>query len=323
MSSPETAVWPIRKLRPSKNARTHSKKQIRKLAKSLLKFGWTAFIVTDEHGNILAGHARYEAAILNGWSHVPVIILRGLSDTQKRAIALADNRIALDAGWNRDILSQELSELKDLLPGLNLSLFDLGFEAPEIDALFGDRIDPEQDPADAEPAIFDHAVSRIGDLWDLGGKHRLYCGSALDPQSWKILFGRDLAAAIISDPPFNLRIKSPVGRGATKQREFVQGSGELSQAEFQQFLETALKLATRYSVSGSLHYLFMDWRHAFDLLLVGREIYTDLKNIVVWVKTNGGQGSFYRSQHEFIFVFKNGDAMLRSDFARARRSTPH
>jgi DNA modification methylase len=314
MLLPEIALWPVAKLIPNpRNARTHTKKQIRKLAKSLRELGWTAFIVIDEHGNILAGHARYEAAILNGWTRIPVRLLRGLTETQKRAIALADNRIAMDAGWDRDILVPELLVLKDLLPELDLGLYDLGFETPEIDALFAERVDPEQDPADTEPVDLDRAVSRLDDLWEFGGKHRLYCGSALDPRSWKSLFGRDLASAIISDPPFNVKINSVVGRGATKQREFIQGSGELSEPEFQKFLETALTLATRYSATGSLHYLFMDWRHAHDLLLVGKEVYTELKNIVVWVKTNGGQGSFYRSQHELIFVFKNGDAPHRNN----------
>lgn len=308
MTPPHSAIRILSRLRPRKRVRTHTKKQIRKLAKSLRDFGWTAPIVVDEHDNILAGHARHEAALLNGWTQVPVLVLRDLTETQKRALSIADNRIALDAGWDQDLLSSELSELKDLLPELNLGVFDLGFEPPEIDAIFGDRIDPEEDFADTAPPIQDKAISRSGDLWDLGGKHRIYCGSSLDSQSWKSLCGPDRAAAVISDPPYNVAIRSIVGRGAIRQREFLQASGEMSETQFREFLETALALATRYSVAGSLHYLFMDWRHAYDLQMVGRSVYTSMENLVVWVKTNGGMGSFYRSQHELIFVFKNGDA---------------
>lgn len=297
----------LRALRPRTNARTHSKKQLQKLAKSLRNFGWTAYIVVDEHDSILAGHGRVQAAGLNGWTKVPVIVLRGLTEAQKIAIGLADNRIPLDAGWDYDIMSQQFRELKDMLPELDLTLFDLGFEPPEIDAIFSDRIDPEQDPADKEPDLAEKAVSRAGDRWDLGA-HRIYCGSSLEPRSWKRLFDGKLAEAIISDPPFNLAVNSIVGRGATKHREFLQASGELSPMEFQQFLESALTLATRYSVDGSLHYLFIDWRHAHDLQSVGKTVYTSLENLVVWVKSNGGMGSLYRSQHELIFVFKSGDA---------------
>jgi ParB-like chromosome segregation protein Spo0J len=129
----------VRKLRPNKrNPRTHSDKQVRQLAKNIARFGWTQAILIDECGIILAGHGRYEAALLLGLREVPVIVISGLSETEKRALALADNKLAANAGWDRKLLAEELGELANLLPEFNLDLEIIGFEAPEIERLLGD-----------------------------------------------------------------------------------------------------------------------------------------------------------------------------------------
>ncbi len=119
--------------------------------------------------------------------------------------------------------------------------------------------------------------------------------------------GTESAAMVITDPPYNLPIKQVQGRGRIKHGNFAQGSGEMSPAQFTRFLCSSLSLAARHSADGAIHFVFIDWRHIGELLAAGTVAYSELKNVVVWVKTNAGQGSFYRSQHELICVFKNGD----------------
>jgi DNA modification methylase len=267
----------------------------------------------DETNLILAGHARYEAALTLGLRKVPVIVISGLSDVEKRALALADNRIALNAGWDRKLLAAELGELAALLPECSLSIDITGFEASEVDALMGDLVDPEQDPADELPPSAEIPVSRSGDLWQLNG-HRLLCGDATAAADLRRLMERQRAAMVFTDPPYNLRISSVQGRGRIKHGDFAQASGEMSPGQFTRFLRTSLGLAAKYSNSGSIHYIFIDWRHIGELLAAGSEVYSELKNIVVWAKSNAGQGSFYRSQHEFICVYKSGDAAHTNNF---------
>lgn len=290
-----------------RNARTHPKKQKRQLTNAIQRWGFTAPIVADEHGRILAGHLRFEVAKDLGFTTVPVIVISGLNETEKRALALADNQIQANGGWDRAILATELADLSELLPKLGLDLSITGFETAQVDSLISDFADPAHDPADNIPLLQPIAVSRPGDFWVLN-RHRLFCGNALEGSSFDTLMKSKLAALIITDPPFNLRIRTVQGRGKIKHREFVQGSGELSPIQFDRFLETALSHAASYSVDGSLHFVFQDWRHADVILAVGKRVYSELKNIIVWAKSNGGQGSLYRSQHELIFLFKNGDA---------------
>jgi DNA modification methylase len=315
MSAPrEVNLASVRKLLRSKhNPRTHSKKQIQQIANCILRFGWTYPILIDESGVIVAGHGRYEAALLLGLREVPVIVIAGLSDAEKRALALADNKIAANAGWDRQLLAEELGDLARLLPECNLDLEITGFEAAEIDGLLGDLVDPELDPADEVPSPKDRPISKIGDLWELG-PHRLLCGNAESAENVRRLMDNDSAAMVITDPPYNLRIGKVQGRGRTKHGDFVQASGEMSPARYTEFLQASLSLAANYSVDGAIHFIFIDWRHIAELLAAGAQVYSDLKNVVVWVKTNAGQGSFYRSQHELIFVFKNGDGPHINNF---------
>jgi DNA modification methylase len=304
----EIKLSSLRRLRRNKrNSRTHSKKQIRQIANSIRRFGWTYPILTDENNIILAGHGRYDAALQLGLREVPVIILSGLSDAEKRALALADNRIATNAGWDRQLLAEELGELAKLLPECNLDLEITGFDAAEIDTLLGDLVDPELDPADEVPPPEKTAISKVGDLWELG-PHKLLCGDAQSAADVRRLMAAEPATMVITDPPYNLPIKQVQGRGRIKHGNFAQGAGEMSRAEFIDFLRTVLSLAAKHSVNGALHFIFIDWRHIQELLAAGSAIYSELENLVVWVKTNAGQGSFYRSQHEFVFVYKSGDA---------------
>jgi DNA modification methylase len=297
---------PLRDLKPStRNARTHSKKQINQIASSMVAFGWTCPILIDEHGNIIAGVGRHLAAQQLGLKRVPVIVICGLSDAEKRALALADNKIAANSGWNRAVVAAELGELATLLPECNLDLEITGFEPGEVDALAADFGASEGDPADEIPTIERIAVSRNNDIWALGD-HRLVCGDATNDAQARALMGRERAAMVFADPPYNVRVASVVGRGKIKHREFASASGEMSRDEFTSFLTSTFSLAAQYSREGSIHYVCMDWRHLTEALAAGNNVYSELKNLVVWAKTNAGQGSFYRSQHELILVFKNG-----------------
>ena len=292
-----------------RNARTHSRKQIQQIADSIDTFGFVVPVLVDEASMTLGGHGRIEAAKLLGLEKVPVIKVEGLSDAQKRALLLADNKIAENAGWDRNRLAIELPELTELLVEDNLDISITGFDTPEIDQLMVDFAETSDDPADELESgwLSDQTVTQPGDLWQLG-PHRLLCGDARHTFYLDKLLGDEQAAMAFLDPPYNVRIGSVVGRGRTKHREFAMASGEMAPQEFVQFLCDTLGNAATHSRTGALHYVCMDWRHLSELLAAGNETYGEQVNLVTWVKPNAGQGSFYRSQHELIGVFRVGDA---------------
>jgi DNA modification methylase len=295
------------------NAHAHSKKQIGQIARSIRQFGFTVPIIVDENNVILAGHGRWLAAQHLGLRLVPVVVLSGLSDAERRAYLVADNKLVENAGWDRSALALELKELGPLLEHAGLDIELTGFEPAEIDALMGDLVDREQDPADELPVLAKQPVSRAGDLWLLG-PHRLLCGDARQGRAAGKLMAGEFAAMVLTDPPYNVRVSSIQGRGKIRHREFLAASGQMSREEFVRFLTDCLSLAAKHSADGSIHFVFMDWRHCREMLAAGEQVYAELKNLVVWVKTNAGQGTFYRSQHELIFVFKNGGAPHINNF---------
>lgn len=317
-TSPVVKMVPIQQLKPSpRNARVHRKKQIRQIQQSFLRFGFRNPIQIDENSVIVAGHGRYQAALGLGLSEVPVIVMAGLSESDKIAYAIADNKIAANAGWDRSVLASQLGELVALPPEYNLSLEITGFEPAEFDALSIDLVDPECLSPDELPVIESLPVSRRADRWRLGD-HRLYCGDALLSADFQALMQRETAAMILADPPYNVRISSVQGRGKKKHREFASASGEMSPEQFTEFHIKWMSLAAHHSTNGSIHFVCMDWRHLGETLAAGKQVYPELKNLVVWTKSNAGQGSFYRSQHELIFVFKNGDAPHRNNIELGR-----
>ncbi len=300
-----------------RNARTHSRQQIAKIAASIKEFGFTNPVLIDEDGVLIAGHGRLAAAKQLGLAVVPAIRICHLSPAQKRALALADNRIALDAGWDLEILAAELEELVACEVDFDVEI--TGFETGEIDVLIGDDVD-ESDPADEVPALDPEvpAVSRPGDLWRIG-RHRLLCGDALDATAYTRLMAGRKAQMVFTDPPYNVPINRHVsGLGRVRHREFAMASGEMSTAAFTRFLATAFGHHVAHSVDGAIHFICMDWRHMDALLAAGRQAYAELKNVCVWVKTNAGMGSFYRSQHELVFVFKAGTGAHINNVALGR-----
>jgi DNA modification methylase len=297
---------PIAGLTPySGNARTHSPRQISEIASSIKAFGFNNPVLVDKDGTIIAGHGRVEAAKTLGFETVPVIRIEHLSDAKKRAYILADNRLAEKAGWDREILAIELQHLSSL--DLEFDLTITGFEMAEIDVLLGET-ETKVDDADVVPKPAGPAITRLGDLWQIG-PHRLICGDATDLETSARLLDGAKAQMVFTDPPYNVKIDGHVsGLGAVKHREFAFASGEMSEAEFISFLERVFASLALRSVDGAIHFVCMDWRHLGEVLAAGKRTYSDLKNICVWNKTNGGMGSLYRSQHEMVFVFKNGTA---------------
>ncbi len=297
-------------LRPyAKNARRHSKKQIRQIADSIETFGWTNPVLIDGEGGIIAGHGRVEAAKLLGLGQVPTLLINHLSEAEKRAYILADNKLAENASWDPEILALELQSLDGLELGFDLEV--TGFETAEIDLIIEDLEGSTDDPAaDALPEAdpLGSPVSRPGDLWHLGA-HRLLCGDATKPEALDRLLDGDLAQMVFVDPPYNVAIEGNVsGLGSVRHRDFAMASGEMSQAEFTGFLTKALENLAKHSADGSIHFVCMDWRHMAELLAAGKAAYSELKNLCIWNKTNAGMGTFYRSKHELVFVYKNGTA---------------
>lgn len=285
-----------------RNARTHPKRQIEQIAASIREFGFTNPILIDPVGRIIAGHGRLLAAKAVGLSTVPTIALAGLSDAQTRALRLADNKIALNAGWDLDLLKIELGDLSSLDIGFDVSL--TGFSSGEIDVILDGPSDPADEVIPAVPAM---PRTTPGDIWALG-PHRIGCGDGRDLDFLRAVIGRGTPVdAAFLDPPYNVAINGHANaRG--RHREFAMASGEMSEIAFRTFLRETLGASIQVSRDGAVHFVCMDWRHMDDLSAVGQEIYGARLNLCVWNKSNAGMGSLYRSKHELVFVYRVGAA---------------
>lgn len=302
----------ISALRPhERNARTHSRRQIEQIASSIERFGFTNPVLVDQKDRIIAGHGRVEAAKLLGLEAVPVVAIEGMSEAERRAYIIADNRLAELAGWDEELLRLELGDIVGLEPDFDLAL--TGFEGAELEALLDVPVSADEDNA-IEVDECASVVTRAGDLWLLGN-HRLICGDARDASVYHRLMDGKRAQMIFTDPPYNVPVNGHIcGLGKVRHDEFAMASGEMSQAEFTRFLREVMVQLADASAEGSIHFLCMDWRHMKEMLDASEGVYTELKNLIVWNKDNGGMGSFYRSKHELIFAFKNGSAAHINNF---------
>ena len=261
-------------------------------------------------GQILAGHGRVEAAKRLGWAAVPTIRIDHLNEAQKRAYIIADNELAAKAGWDKDILAIELQGLIDLKFNLDFT----GFEGSEVDVILGDRSTSNHDEEAIPPLQSNHVVTKAGDIW-CAGEHRLLCADATNANAYKALLRDEKARFVITDPPYNLPINGNVaGHGRVKYREFERASGEMSPEQFMAFLSAFFIQLVLNSIDGAIHCIFMDWRHIGEMVNAGRAVFSELKNLCVWVKPHGGLGSFYRSRHELIFVWKSGHKTHTNNF---------
>lgn len=298
-----------------RNARKHSKKQIEQIADSISSFGFNVPVLVDGDSRIIAGHGRVEAAKRLKLSAVPTILLDHLTEVERRAFLIADNQIALNATWDTDLLGVELADLGDL----NFDLGSLGFSFAEIDQLIDQA--KESDPCaqdlaaeNAVPPVPVHAVTRKGDLFQLE-RHVLLCGDARSPKSYAAIMFDEPADLIFTDPPYNCPVNGHVcGLGKIQHREFAMAAGEMTDAEFTGFLTQSMSAASQVCKDGAIAYFCMDWRGMGPIMAAGLQAFTELKQLIVWNKKNGGMGSFYRSKHELVFVFKKGTAPHTNTF---------
>lgn len=324
----EVIYLPTNSLKPHpQNPRVHSDRQVQQIAQSIEAFGFNVPILADDQQNIVAGHGRILAARRLGWKTVPVIKLSHLTESQYKAFLIADNRLTENSTWDDRLLGEQLKSLSEL--ELDFDLEVTGFEMAEIDVLIeGLDTIAEADADDRLPEVETSAVSATGDMWQLG-KHRVLCGDALLSESYLRLMDGATADLVITDPPYNVVIDGHAsGLGKIRHREFRMASGEMSEGEFSAFLGKAMAQCSLSSKQGSLAYYFMDWRHLRQILSAGLVVYGEPMNLCVWAKNNGGMGSFYRSAHELIFLFKNGEASHRNNiqlgkFGRYRTNVWH
>lgn len=287
------------------NPRLHNRAQVAKIRESIREFGFINPVLLDENLKIIAGHGRVAAARDIGIRDVPAIILSHLTDAQKRAYRIADNKLTELGKWSIEALNLEFAELSKL--DLNFDLDITGFETAEIDLILDDGgvSDPKNDLV---PALTDDdRRCKRGDIWRLG-RHIIACGDALNAESYAAIMGNDKSQMVLTDAPYNVKVKNIGSMGKIKHNEFAMASGEMTPSEFTEFLGTFMRHAKDYSVDGSLHYFFMDWKHVREISTAATSVYDDLKNICVWNKTNGGMGSLYRSKHELCFIYKSGTA---------------
>lgn len=295
------------------NARQHSRRQIKQIAASIERFGFTNPVLIDDDDGIIAGHGRVAAARVLGLEMVPTMSLAHLSADERRAYILADNKLAENAGWDQDLLAIELQGLLDVgfdleLTGFSLAEIDIALDAP------AGISNASQEEDHLPESASDHPVTRTGDLWQLG-LHRLLCGDARDPETIAQLTQGAGIDLIFTDPPYNVPIDGHVcGLGRIQHKDFAQASGEMSPDEFTAFLTDTLGNAARVCKDGAIAFVCMDWRHMSELTTAGKAVFDELKNLCVWNKTNAGMGTFYRSKHELVFVFKIGTAPHTNSF---------
>lgn len=294
------------------NPRTHSDKQLAKIKASIQKFGFTAPVLVDEDSMILSGHGRVMAAKELDLETVPTRVISGLSQAKKRAYVIADNKIAQLSKWDDVLLKSEM----EILIQEDFDIETTGFSTAEIDIMFDDSVESTgNDPDELQPQdIVDQIVSQEGDLWVLGD-HLLICGDALKAEYYDAIMQGGLAQMIISDVPYNVKIDGHVGgNGKIKHREFAMASGEMSPDQFTTFLNASFSQMHAFAQDGAIHFFFIDWRHISELQEAARPLFGPPRQLCVWAKDNGGMGSFYRSQHELVFVFKKGEAPHINNF---------
>ena len=272
---------PISSLKPNpRNARTHTRRQIRKIAHSIRALGFNCPIIIDDEENILAGNAVLKAAESMGMTGVPTMRLSHMTEAEKRAFVIAHNRLAEEAGWDRSLLAVEFKALFELAPELDLTI--TGFEFGEIefiiDALDQAKTDALDDVAPSDPGI--PVVTRHGDLWQLD-RHRVLCVDATQPESYARVLQGQLAQMVFADPPYNVPIDGHVsGLGQVKHADFPMASGELSDDEFAAFLTIPLEQIRIHSTDGAIAFVCMDWRHYDELLVAARAAKLALKNLL-------------------------------------------
>jgi DNA modification methylase len=295
-----------------RNARTHPKRQIAKLMAGISRFGFLVPILVDGKNVIIAGHGRRLAAVELGLAEVPIIVISDLDDDDVRAFMHADNLVCEKGGYDKDVLRSELQYFAEI--GYDMEI--TGLDTIEIDTILGveDATATADDDIVALPST-EPPFSRLGDLWH-NGEGRLIVGDSCDPLVLERLMAGERAELVFTDPPYGCPIENNVsGMGQVKHGNFVRGAGEESLPEMaMNLLRPAFKNLARHCHAGAIAFVCSDWRAAPHMLDAGQGVFEEVKNWIIWVKTNAGMGTFYRSQFEIIFVFKVSRGKIINNF---------
>lgn len=298
----------VEQLKPYKNnAKIHNPEQVSQIASSITQFGFVNPILIDETGEIIAGHGRFEAAKTLNLQQVPAIRLGHLTDTQKRKLRIADNRISENGGgWDADLLNIEINELCQLEDISDITI--TGFNDIEIDQILAEPYTKaESKKLDTVPYIADdEIVTQPGDIWELGDGHRIICGDSTNRETFANLIGDKKINLVLQDPPFNIKIDGFVsGNGSVKHPDFAMATGEMTDGEYTEFLSKNFALCSEYSTDNAMIFNFIDWRNIMPMLTACKQHFARYINLCVWVKNKAGMGTPYRSQHELCTVFLN------------------
>ncbi|WP_082643475.1 DNA methyltransferase [Methylobacterium sp. GXS13] len=285
---------------PARAVRKRDVAQVERVAASIRALGFCDPVLIDRQDGILDGVARVEAAKLVGLSVIPCIIAGHLTPSEQRALRLALNRLQERGGWDLDELKLEFEEL-----ALEDDVLDVtGFTDSEIDQVLLDDEPDTVEPGPLTPSADAAAVARPGDVFVLG-RHRVVCGDARDSAVLAKLMGAERARLILTDEPYNVPIRGHVTGG--EHREFAMASGEMTEVEFETFNLVWIGAALLHLVEGGVFGTFIDWRGLHVVQHAAAALALSPLNLIVWAKTNAGMGSLYRSQHELLPLFKNGE----------------
>jgi DNA modification methylase len=314
-NAPQIQYFPIDDVKPyARHARLHNRKQRRKLEALLRRYGQVIPILVDEQHTVVDGHAVLEAMKALGYGEIMAVVAPGRDPTEVRALRLALNRIAEDARWDDDRLRAELADLLQLGFDLELTAFDgveidmaLSIEEPSagvVEEVAAEELEPGDEPPIAWP----------GSIWVLD-RHRIACGDARDGELIRRLADSRRVSGVFTDPPYNVPIDGFAGGlGRTRHREFAMATGEMSAEDFTRFLADFIGAVKPTLADGAILFICMDWRHMRELLDAGARNELELKNLCIWTKSNAGMGTFYRSQHELVFVWKYGAGPHQNHF---------
>lgn len=309
----------------ARNSRTHSEAQVAQIAGSIREFGFTNPVLIDGAGGIIAGHGRVMAARTLGLSEVPCIRLAHLTDAQKRAYVIADNKLALNAGWDDELLALELRELADMDFDLHLT----GFDDDEISKLLDIELDDGegQGDADAVPEVRPEPVSRPGDVWVLG-RHRVMCGDSTNLDQAGVLMGGGMADLLVTDPPYNVAYE-----GKTQDALTIQNDA-MSDTDFRQFLRDCYATADAFMRPGAVFYVWHADLEGLNFRAAAAEVGWTVRQCLIWNKNSLvlGRQDYHWKHEPCLYGWKDGAAHYwgsdRSqttvlDFARPNRNGEH
>lgn len=307
-----------------RNARRHPDRQIKQIMRSIAEFGFVDPVITDDKNNVICGHGALEAAKRLGMSEVPTIKLGHLSPAQIRALVIAHNALAQKSEWARDVLAGEIQGLVEL--GFDVEL--TGFDTVEIDTLLSIGEDDGASAADNENVEMptdQPPVTRVGDHWVFANDHHLLCADARLRSSYETLLAGTAAELVFTDPPFNVKIQGNVsGLGGARHAEFVMGSGELSDAAFvMTLLRPVMHNLVLFCDAGAIAFICSDWRALRHMQDAADGVLHEMKNLIVWAKTNAGMGTFYRSQYELVCAYKVSRGPTINNFELGQNGRRH